>query len=98
MSLDDPTGQMRWYMGLALIFFAAVPVVGMALVAGDDGETANAWLPVFVAAPINLAGVAFAVMSMVNRDPRRSSRRLAVAAGLVLLGGTALYGIHALIT
>lgn len=94
MSLDDPTEQMRWYAGLALIFFAAVPVGGMALVASDGGL----WVPVIVAAPINLAGIVFAVSSMAVRDPRASSRRLAISGGLVLLGDAVLYGIHSLIT
>ncbi|MEV0901066.1 hypothetical protein [Actinoplanes sp. NPDC049802] len=97
MSSDDPTEQMRWYAGLALIFFAAVPVVGMALVASDSVAD-NAWVPVIVAAPVNLVGVVFAVLSMVARDPRMSARRLAIAGGLVLLGDVALYGIYSLIT
>ncbi|WP_433793795.1 hypothetical protein [Actinoplanes sp. CA-252034] len=97
MSLDDPTEQLRWYAGLALIFFAAVPVGGMALVA-SDGDDGDARVPVIVAAPINLAGIVFAVLSMAARDPRVSSRRLAIAGGLVLLGDAVLYGIHSLIT
>ncbi|GGN58988.1 hypothetical protein GCM10010112_13370 [Actinoplanes lobatus] len=95
--MDDPTEQMRWYVGLALIFFSVVPVVGIALVA-SDADAGDAWVPVFVAAPINLVGVVFAVLSMAARDPRTSSRRLAIAGGLVLLGDVALYGIYSLIT
>lgn len=97
VSLDDPTEQMRWYAGLALIFFAAVPVGGMALVASDSDD-GGAWVPVIAAAPINLAGIVFAVLSMTARDPRASSRRLAIAGGLVLLGDAVLYGLHSLIT
>ncbi|GAA1646978.1 hypothetical protein [Actinoplanes couchii] len=97
MSLDDPTDQMRWYIGLAAIFFAIAPIGGMALVASGS-EAGNAWVPVLVGAPINLAGVVFAVLSMTTRVPRAASIRLATACALVLLGDTALYGINALIS
>jgi hypothetical protein len=95
VSLDDPTEQMRWYAGLALIFFAAVPVGGMALVA-SDGDDGGSWVPVIAAAPINLVGLVFTVLSMAARDPRVSSQRLAIAGGLVLLGDAVVHGIHSL--
>ncbi|MEU4419790.1 hypothetical protein AB0F81_04140 [Actinoplanes sp. NPDC024001] len=96
MGLDDPTHELRWYLSLAVLFFAVGPVVALALVASDAGA-AGAWAPVLVAVPINLVGAVFAVMSMSTRDSRISARRLATAVGVVLLGDIALFGIRALV-
>ncbi|BAL87788.1 hypothetical protein AMIS_25680 [Actinoplanes missouriensis 431] len=93
----DATRELRWYSGLALILFGLGPAFGLWLVAAD-GEKAIEWLPVLLAAPINLASSVFVVLSMRTKAPSKSSRRLALAAGLVLLGDTLLFGLRALVT
>ncbi|MBG0568387.1 hypothetical protein [Actinoplanes aureus] len=87
----DSTRELRWSVGLFLIFLAVVPVLGSAMVY-------DAWLPVLVAVPINTAGAALAAVGMGSRDPDTSARRLLLAAALILLGDAALYGLRAAVT
>ncbi|WP_328471635.1 hypothetical protein OHA21_07735 [Actinoplanes sp. NBC_00393] len=86
----DDTRELRWSVGLFLAFLAIVPMLGPALAAAE-AEAARAWIPVLIAAPVNLAGVLIAAVAMRTRDPVLSTRRLSVAAALVLVGDLALY-------
>lgn len=79
----DSTRELRWSIGLFLIFLAVVPVIG-----------ASGWIPVLVAMPINLAGVAVAAFGMASHDPATSARRLWLAAVLILAGDIALYSLN----
>ncbi|MFC7527572.1 hypothetical protein [Actinoplanes sp. GCM10030250] len=95
--MDDTTRQLRWFVGLLLVFLAVAPVAGLALVASDPGAADKEWISVFVAAPINLVGVVFAVGGMLAAEPRSSGLRLSIAAVLIVLGDVLLYGIRALV-
>jgi hypothetical protein len=92
----DDTRELRWSVGLFLAFLAIVPMLALALVAAE-AEAARAWIPVLVAAPVNLAGVFVATVAMRTGDPAHSTRRLSVAAALVLVGDLALYSSRALV-
>ena len=94
----DATRQLRWYGGLGLIFLAFIPVLGMTLVATDPAAGDNELLPVLIGGPINVAGVAFVIRSMLSRDPAVSTRMLVIGGALIVLGDVLLVGIRAAIT
>jgi hypothetical protein len=88
--------SLRWYSGLAVVFFGVLPATMVALlVARGNTPGSVGWLLVG-GIPLVLAAVVFAVRGMAGADPELASRRLHLSIALVagadvlLLGGNAL--------
>ena len=92
----DATKQLRWYVGLALVFAALAPLLMMVLLATDAAAPDGAIVPPVAGGPICVAGAAIVIRSMVTSDPERSARFLKIGAAVVLLGDVVLYGVRAL--
>ena len=81
----DETRQLRWYLGLGLVFLAVAPLLMMTLVASDEAAPDGASTPLFVAGPVNVVGLVFVVRSMLaSRAGKHSghSRGVMVSVGL----------------
>lgn len=94
----DETRQLRWYLGLGLVFLAAAPLLTMTLLATDEAAPARAATALWVAAPVNLVGLAFVVRGMLADRPDASARLLKIGAAIVIVGTALLFGVRALTT
>lgn len=94
----DETRQLRWYVGLGLVFLAAAPLLMMALLATDEAAPDGAATPLFIGGPVNLVGLVFVVRSMLAGKPEVSARLLTIGAGMVIAGTALLFGVRALTT
>src|SRR3954468_13482513 len=94
--MTNPLRSLRWYAGLAVVFFGLVPAVMVTLlVIGGDTPKAVGFLliggiPLVLGALINVA------RGMTGADPEEAARRLylgmafTAGADVLLLGGNAL--------
>jgi ABC-type phosphate transport system permease subunit len=94
----DATRQLRWYLGLALVFAAVAPLLMMSLVASDPEAPDAALVPVFVGAPVNVVGVVLALRGMFTDDPIISARWLKTGAAMILVGVVLLFAVRAFTT
>jgi hypothetical protein len=94
----DETRQLRWYLGLGLLFLAAAPPLMITLVASDPEAPKGTAVPVFVGAPINLIGAVFVVRSMMAAEPAAAARLLKIGAALIIVGNVLLFAVRALAT
>ncbi len=94
----DETRQLRWYLGLGLVFLAVAPLLMMTLLATDEAAPAGAAIPLFIAGPINLVGLVFVVRSMLAGQPETSARLLKIGAVIVIVGTALLFGVRAITT
>ena len=94
----DETRQLRWYLGLGLVFLAVAPLLMMTLVAGDEAAPDGATTPLFVAGPVNVVGLVFVVRGMLASRAEVSARLLKIGAGIVVVGTALLFGVRELTT
>ncbi|MEU7908595.1 hypothetical protein [Actinoplanes sp. NPDC049118] len=94
----DETRQLRWYLGLGLVFLAVAPLLMMTLVATDEAAPDGAATPLLIAGPVNLVGLVFVVRSMLAGKPEVSARFLKIGAVIVTVGTALLFGVRALTT
>jgi len=94
--MANATRPLRWYSGLAVVFFGVVPA-GMltALVIRGDTPRSVGFLLVG-GIPLVLAALVYAARGMTGADPELTARRLHLSMALVagadvlMLGGNAL--------
>lgn len=94
----DQTRQLRWYLGLGLVFLAAAPLLMMTLLATDVAASDGAATPLFIAAPVNLVGLVFVIRSMFAGQRKASARFLKIGAVIVIMGTALLFSVRALTT
>jgi hypothetical protein len=94
----DATRQLRWYLGLALVFGAVAPLLMMFLVASDPEAADGALVPLFVGAPVNVVGAVLVLKGMFTDDPVVSGRWIKIGAAVILAGAVLLFAIRALRT
>jgi hypothetical protein len=94
----DETRQLRWYLGLGLVFLALAPLLMMTLLATDEAAPDGSATPLFIGGPVSIAGVVFVVRSMVAGSPEASARLLKIGATIVILGTVLVFGVRALTT
>nr|WP_221378926.1 hypothetical protein [Actinoplanes polyasparticus] len=92
---DDPSGELRRYIGVFLIFCGVAPLLMFSGLASKVGEPDFPALPIFVAAPFIVAGVVVTVLGIAAKDPKRSARRVGIGAVLIVLGDLLIFGIRA---
>lgn len=92
---DDPAGELRRYVGIFLVFCGVAPLLMFSGLASKIGKPDFPALPVFVAAPFIVAGVAVTISGIVAKDPKRSAQRVGLGAALIILGDLLIFGIRA---
>ena len=87
---------LRWYAGLAVVFFGIVPTVLVAMLVARGNTPGPVGLLLVGGIPLVLAALLSAVRGITGTDPEEASRRLHLSLALVagadvlLLGGNAL--------
>jgi hypothetical protein len=94
----DETRQLRWYLGLGLVFLAVAPLLMMTLLAMDEAAPDGAVTPLFIGGPVNLVGLVFVVRSMLASKPAVSARLLTIGAAIVIVGTVLLFSVRAVTT
>jgi hypothetical protein len=94
--MTDATRSLRWYGGLAVVFFGVVPAVMLTLLVIRGDTPRSVGLLLVAGVPLVLAALAYAALGMTGADPELASRRLHLSMALVagadvlMLGGNAL--------
>jgi hypothetical protein len=88
--------SLRWYSGLAVVFFGIVPAVMLTMLVARGNTPSSVGLLLIGGVPLVLAAVVLAVWGMTGADPEPAVRRLRLSMALVagadvlMLGGNAL--------
>jgi hypothetical protein len=94
--MTNATRSLRWYGGLAVVFFGVIPAVmlTMLMLRGDTPRSVGLLLAGGI--PLVLAALVLAARGMTGSDPELAARRLHLSMALVagadvlMLGGNAL--------
>ena len=92
----DPTRSLRWYGGLAVLFFGIGPAVLLALLVAQGRTPGAVGVLLIFGVPLVLLALVIAVLGMTGSDPELTSRRMHLAmalvagADVVMLGGNAI--------
>jgi len=92
----DPTRPLKWYAGLAVVFFGILPAVMVALLVARGNTPRPVGLLLVGGAPLVVAGLMSVVRGFRAADPELGARRLRLGmafiagADVLLLGGNAL--------
>lgn len=94
--MTNATRSLRWYSGLAVVFFGIVPAVMLSLLVARGDTPRSVGYLLVGGIPLVLAALVHAVRGMIVSDPEVASRRLHLSMTLVagadvlMLGGNAL--------
>ncbi len=94
--MTETARSLRWYGGLAVIFFGVLPAVMVTLLVAQGKTPSSVGLLLIAGIPLVLAALFYAVKGITGADPELSARwmqrsmALVAGADLVLLGGNAL--------
>ncbi|WP_203786230.1 hypothetical protein [Paractinoplanes rishiriensis] len=92
----DTTRSLRWYGGLAVVFFGIVPAVMVTMLVAQGKTPGSVGLLLIGGIPLVLAALWFAARGLTGDDPDLAARRMRLSMALVagadvlLLGGNAL--------
>lgn len=93
----NPLRPLRWYAGLAVLFFGLIPAVMVSLLVARGDTPGQVGFLLIGAIPLVLAALVLAVRGMTGSDqPEATARRLHLSMALVagadvlMLGGNAL--------
>ena len=96
MQTTDPTRPLKWYAGLAVVFFGILPAVLVALLVARGHTPRSVGLLLVGGVPLLVAAAASVVRGFREADPEVAARRLRLGmafvagADVLLLGGNAL--------
>lgn len=99
MQTTDPIRPLKWYAGLAAVFFGILPVVAVALLVARGNTPGSVGFLLIGGVPLVVAGLADIVRGFRAADPEAGARRLQrgmafiAGADVLLLGGNALIRI-----
>ncbi len=94
--MTETVTPLRWYAGLAVVFFGIGPAVMVSLLVARGDTPGQVGLLLIGGIPLVLAGLWFAARGMTGSDPELAARRLRLSMALVagadvlMLGGNAL--------
>ena len=91
MSYVDAGGDLRRYTGAFLIMCGIAPLLMFSLMAGPGSPA----LPIVIAGPFIVAGIAVTAVGIFTTDPRRSAVRVGLGAALIILGDILVFSIRA---
>lgn len=96
MQTTGPTRPLRWYAGLAVVFFGILPTVMVALLVARGNTPRQVGLLLVGGVPLVVAGLISVVQGFRAADPELGAQRLRLGmafvagADVLLLGGNAL--------
>lgn len=96
MQTTDPTRPLKWYAGLAVVFFGILPAVLVAMLVARGNTPRPVGLLLVGGVPLVVAGLISVVQGFRATDPEFGARRLHLGmafiagADVLLLGGNAL--------
>ncbi|MEV6305616.1 hypothetical protein AB0M02_39800 [Actinoplanes sp. NPDC051861] len=100
--MTNAIGPLRWYAGLAVVFFGIVPAVMVSLLVARGNTPSEVGFTLIGGIPLVLAALYFAVRGMTGSDdPELAARRLNLSmmlvagADVLMLGGNALIRMSA---
>ncbi len=94
--MTDATRSLRWYGGLAVLFFGIGPAVMLTLLVVQDRTPGSVGVLLIFGIPLVLLALVIAGLGMTGSDPELTSRRMRLAmaltagADVLLLGGNAI--------
>jgi hypothetical protein len=94
--VTDATRSLRWYGGLAVIFFGVVPAVMLTLLVVRGNTPRSVGILLVAGIPLVITALVYAARGMTGSDPDLAARRLHLSMALVagadvtMLGGNAL--------
>ncbi|MFI1993395.1 hypothetical protein [Actinoplanes sp. NPDC020271] len=94
--MTDAARSLRWYGGLAVLFFGVLPAVMVTLLVVQGRTPASMGLLLIPGIGLVVAALVYAAKGITGSDPELSARwmqrsmALVAGADLVLLGGNAL--------
>jgi hypothetical protein len=94
--MTNATRSLRWYSGLAVVFFGVVPAVMLTMLVARGDTPRSVGLLLVGGIPLVLAALVYAARGMTGSDPELAARRLRLSMTLVagadvlMLGGNAL--------
>ena len=96
MQTTDPTRPLKWYAGLAVVFFGILPAVLVAMLVVRGNTPRSVGLLLVGGVPLVVAGLISVVQGFRAASPEFAERRLHLGmafiagADVLLLGGNAL--------
>jgi len=94
--MTNATRPLRWYSGLAVVFFGVVPAVMLTMLVARGDTPRSVGLLLIGGIPLVLAALVYSARGMTGADPELAVRRLHLSMALVagadvlMLGGNAL--------
>jgi hypothetical protein len=94
--MADAIRSLRWYGGLAVLFFGVVPTVMLTMLVARGNTPASVGLLLIGGIPLVLAALVLLARGLREPDPELAARRLHLSMALVagadvlMLGGNAL--------
>ncbi|WP_433303237.1 hypothetical protein ACQP2F_11455 [Actinoplanes sp. CA-030573] len=94
--MPDTLRPLRWWAGLAVVFFGILPAVMVTLLVTGGHTPGSVGILLIGGIPLVLAGVVLALRGMTGDDAELAARRLHLSMALIagadvlLLGGNAL--------
>lgn len=94
--MTDATRSLRWYGGLAVLFFGVVPAVMLTMLVARGSTPRSVGILLIAGIPLVLAALVHAARGITGADPVLAARRLHLSMALVagadvlMLGGNAL--------
>jgi len=94
--MKNPIRALRWYSGLAVVFFGLVPTVMVSLLVARGDTPGTVGLLLIGGIPLVLAAIVYSVRGMTATDPEVAAHRLNLSMALIagadvlMLGGNAL--------
>lgn len=89
--------SLRWYGGLAVVFFGLVPAVMLTMLVARGDTPSTVGFLLVVGIPLVLAAVVLAARGMTGTDPELAARRLHLSMALVACADVLMLGGNALI-
>lgn len=99
MQTTDPIRPLKWYAGLAAVFFGILPTVAIALLVARGNTPGAVGFLLIGGVPLVVAGLINVVQGFRASDPEAGARKLNLGmafiagADVLLLGGNALIRI-----
>ena len=96
LDMTDAIRSLRWYAGLAVVFFGVLPAVMVTLLVVRGSTPGSVGLLLIGGIPLVLAALVLAVRGIVGTDPAVAGRQLNLSmafvagADVLMLGGNAL--------
>ncbi|GAA3337170.1 hypothetical protein GCM10020358_12470 [Amorphoplanes nipponensis] len=94
--VTDATRSLRWYGGLAVLFFGIGPAVMLTLLVAQGRTPGSVGVLLIFGIPLVLLALVIAALGLTGGDPELTSRRMHLAMALVagadvlMLGGNAI--------